>query len=66
MWVRLGAPICTKVNTALVPRILLQEALDGQESFQNSLGVVHAVDAHAHERGFDAQCLQQGRSLLVG
>src|SRR5579864_3617428 len=38
-----------EAKLALISRPLLQHALDRQEPFQYSLGVVHAIDTHTHE-----------------
>ena len=65
MWVRLGAPICTKRESPLVLRVLLQEPFHPQHAFHDALGVVQAVHAETHVERLHADFLQQRRLLLM-
>src|SRR5690242_20859436 len=49
---------------ALVARVALEEGLDGVEALDDSLGVVEAIDAYAEECGFNAELVEQGRTVL--
>ena len=51
-------------EAALVARILFQKTLDRPEAFEDSLGVIDAVNAHAEQQSFDAQLLDQGGALV--
>ena len=61
-----GSANLHKGKHALVARIFFQKAFDGEKALQNSLGIVHPVDAYSHESGLDSQILQQRRSFFVG
>ena len=62
---RLGEPICTKVNSPLVGGTFFKEGLDAAEAFRDALGVVDAVHADAHEGGLDAQVVEQRGAFQV-
>ena len=49
-----------------IGRPLLEEAFDAAQAFQQSLGVVHAVNAHSDEVRLDAQLVQQFAAQHVG
>jgi hypothetical protein len=49
----------------LITGIFLEESFDGQKAFENSLGVVDAIDADAHEGCFNSQTTQQSGALEV-
>ena len=50
---------------ALVLGIFFQKSLNRPEALQNSLGVVHAVDADPHERRLQTQVAHQSGPLEV-
>src|SRR5580765_4454648 len=60
------SPDLNKRENALIARIFFEEPLYCQESLENPLGVVEAVDSNAHQCSFDSESLQQGSAKFVG
>jgi len=58
-------PDLHKSEFSLIAGIFLEEALDGEKALENSLGVVDAVDADAHERRLYANAAQESRAFEV-
>ena len=48
MSVRLGAPICTRVNFPWYCGILFEKALDSKEALQDAFGVVDPIYANGN------------------
>src|SRR5712692_9593254 len=50
----------------LVGGVELEEALEGAEALQDSLGVVHAIDSHSEERGLDVHFGAERGAFFAG
>src|ERR1700691_5505161 len=60
-----GGPDLNKSKFPLIAGIFFEEPLNRQEALENTLCIVHAIDATPHERSLNAQIAQQSGTIAM-